>query len=84
MVYSSGISLRNGGTLGLSTSDVLEELGITKVTLYKWILLGKIKPRRYKIGKRFYNDFNPKEIKRVKSLIKDPPDRDKGKSLLKE
>lgn len=81
-------TLRNRSIFGgvektlLSTGQVLQELGITKQTLYKWIITGKIKTIKHEIGKRMFLEFDPKEIDRVKSLLK--KNREKGKSLLKE
>jgi predicted site-specific integrase-resolvase len=66
----------------LSTGQVLQELGITKQTLYKWIMLKKIKAITHEIGKRVFLEFDPKEVARVKSLMKIKPE--KGSSLLKE
>lgn len=66
----------------LSTGQVLGELGITKQTLYKWIMLGKIKAVTHEIGKRIFLEFDPKEVLRVKSMLK--KDRKEGYSLLKD
>ena len=67
----------------LSTGQVLEALGITKQTLYKWIMLGRIKAITHEIGKRVFLEFDPKEVERVKSRLKKLNEQEKGKSLLK-
>jgi predicted site-specific integrase-resolvase len=66
----------------LSTGQVLEELKITKQTLYKWIMLRRIKAITHEIGRRVFLEFDPKEIARVKSAMK--KEREAGKSLLKD
>lgn len=66
----------------LSTGQVLNILGITKQTLYKWIMLGRIKAITHEIGKRVFLEFHPKEVERVKLKMKD--NREKGKTLIKE
>lgn len=66
----------------LSTGQVLQTLGITKQTLYKWIMLRRIKAITHEIGKRVFLEFDPKEVARVKALMTKAPQ--KGKSLLKD
>jgi len=66
----------------MSTGQTLEELGVTKQTLYKWIMLGKIECIRHEIGRRLILEFDPKEVARVKALLKKHPE--KGKTLLKD
>lgn len=66
----------------LSTGQVLEILGITKQTLYKWIMLRRIKAITHEIGKRVFLEFDPDEVERVKTAMK--KQRDPGKSLLKD
>lgn len=82
MVYGAGIFHRERGTMGLSSSEVMKVLNISKDTLLKWIMLGKIKPKKYQIGGRTYNDFDQKEVDRVKRLMTNK--REHGKSLLKD
>jgi len=58
--------LLNGGSVTLlSTGQVLKQLGITRQTLYKWIMLKKIKAISHEIGKRVFLEFDPREIKKI-------------------
>lgn len=66
----------------LTTGQVLKILGITKITLYRWIDKGKIHlKQRHEIGKRVIFDFDPAEVNRVKKLMLKNPKP--GRSLLK-
>jgi len=70
VVYSTGIQLGNKGDfILLSSTEVMRRLGITKVTLYKWVSLRKVKCRRYQIGGRAYNGFDEKEIARLEKVV---------------
>lgn len=77
---------RNGGSKLLSTGQVLERLGITKQTLYKWIILGKVKAIKHEIGRRIFLEFDPKEILKIEASLKTSKQRkdEKGRSLFKD
>lgn len=65
----------------MTTGAVMEELGISRMTLYKWIdrnLIAVIKAVR---GGRTFFVFDEAEVRRVKSRLK--PKRQKGKPLLR-
>lgn len=82
MVHTAERIEKAGGNKLLSTGQVLTILGVTKQTLYKWIMLGRIKAVTHEIGKRVFLEFDPKEVNRVKSKLK--KERQAGKSLLGE
>ena len=83
MVNTVDFSVQYRGRINLlSTGQVLRVLGITKQTLYKWIMLGKIKAITHEIGARIFLEFDPKEIDKIKSQM--VRKREKGKPLIKE
>jgi len=64
----------------ISGQKVCEELGISKMTLYKWMLQGKVKFRRLEISGRTHLFFSRDEVNRIKgSIVKK---REPGKSLI--
>lgn len=69
MVYSPPIYTQ--GDAMLSTTEVMEILGVTKATLIKWMESAppKIKARSYKFGNRMYHGFSVAEVKRVKAKM---------------
>lgn len=79
-MLNSGATIPNvlRGELMLSTGQVLKRLGVTRMTLYKWILLKKIKARRHEIGGRVFLEFDPTEVDRVAAKMKEK--RKPGKS----
>jgi predicted DNA-binding transcriptional regulator AlpA len=77
----SSITMWEGHIPLLSSSDVMKRLGITKVTLYKWVQQKKLKARRHKIGPRVYLGFDEKEVGRVKASM--VTRREKGKPLIR-
>jgi hypothetical protein len=84
MVYSGGKLTSNINDIGgqglLSSKDVMDILGVTKVTLYKWTMLKKIKVRRYQIGSRIYNGFDLDDVNKLKEkMVKN---RKPGKPLI--
>lgn len=83
MVYAlNQVENKRGIPTLLSTGQVLDILGITKQTLYKWVMLGRIRAITHEIGKRVFLEFDPKEVDRVKAKLK--KERELGKSLLKD
>lgn len=66
----------------LSTSQVAKTFGITRQTVYKWVLLRKIRADTHEIGGRIFLEFDPKEVARVKAKLKKKPEP--GKSLLED
>jgi len=66
----------------MSSGEVIKELKITKQTLYKWVLLKRIKAITHELGNRVYLEFDPKEVARIKASMKKNPEP--GKSLLKD
>ena len=65
----------------ISATNAIRKLRISRMTLYKWMLQGKIKGKRYRFGSRVVLAFNLKEIKRIKTLMVN--NRKAGKSILK-
>lgn len=65
----------------LTTGTVMEELGISRMTLYKWIDRKLISAFKATHGKRSFLMFDKREVLRVKAQMK--PTRQKGKPLLK-
>lgn len=66
----------------MTTGSVMQELGISRMTLYKWIEKKIVPVWKVDRGGRSFFMFNAEDIRRVKSRLK--PVRPKGKSLLKE
>lgn len=80
MVNTITIRRVNKGSNLLSTGQVLTILGVTKQTLYKWIMLGKVKAITHEIGARIFLEFDPKEIEKIRGqMVKK---REKGKPLI--
>lgn len=69
MVYSPPTYTQ--GDAMLSTTEVMELLGITKATLFKWMESSppKIKSRSYEFGKKKHYGFSVAEVKRVKAKM---------------
>lgn len=66
----------------MTTGTVMQELGISRMTLYKWIDRKIIPVIVAKRGGRSFFMFDATEVRRVKSRLK--PVRPKGKPLLKQ
>lgn len=66
----------------MMTGAVMETLGITRMTLYRWIEKGIIPVRNAQQGGRSFFIFNKEDVMRVKSRMK--AQRQKGKPLLRE
>jgi len=64
----------------LSANQAAKMLSISKATMEKWILRGKIKAKQRPIGARIYYEIKEKEVIRLKGLI--TKKRRKGKALL--
>ena len=65
----------------MTTGSVMEELGISRMTLYKWIDRKLISVIKAEHGGRSFFMFDRQEVLRVKGKLK--PEREKGKSLLR-
>lgn len=73
---------QGGAIIALSTSQVMTILKIkSKHTIYKWIMLGRLHPKRRPIGDRLFLEFSDKEVRRLKAKMKETPEP--GQSLLK-
>lgn len=46
-----------------------QEIGVTRPTLEKWILQGKVSAKRMEFQGRIYHEIDDSEIARVKALI---------------
>lgn len=64
-----------------SANSAAKALGITKVTMLKWILQERVQHERREIGGKTYYEIAEAEVKRLKGLI--VRKRQKGFSLLK-
>jgi excisionase family DNA binding protein len=73
-----------GGNLAkyLSLPQVMDRLGVTRTTIYKWIAEGRLKARKDDWGGRIQFKFLPEEIERIEGLLK--PRREKGKSIVED
>lgn len=65
----------------LTTGSVMRELGISRMTLYKWIDRKLIAVIKAEHGGRSFFMFDRREVLRVKAKLK--PEREKGKPLLR-
>ena len=65
----------------MTTGAVMEELGISRMTLYKWIDRNLIAVNKATRGGRTFFLFDKEEVLRVKSRLK--AKRQKGKPLLR-
>jgi len=82
MIDTTSSIMINGGVELLGANDVMRMLGITKMTLYKWVLQKKIKVRRFQIGSRVVLGFQESEVDKIKSrMVKK---REPGKSLMRQ
>lgn len=66
----------------LSVQDVMDSLGVTKMTVYKWVLQNKLSVKKIKIGKRVYLAFLKTEVDRLKPFVKKKWERGKSKLIL--
>lgn len=66
----------------MTTGSVMQELGISRMTLYKWIEKKIVPVWKVDRGGRSFFMFDADEIQRVKARLKAV--RPKGKPLLKE
>lgn len=72
-----------GGVLVLSTGTVMEILGVSKVTLYKWKDKGIITPAgEQKMGERKFHLWAEKDVEKLKKLL--PMGRGAGRHLISE
>ena len=78
LVYSPNL---RGVDLGKfkSIPQVLEELGISRAALYKYLAEGKIHAKKDELGERTIFKFEPEEVIRFKDTMKKK--REPGKSL---
>lgn len=64
-----------------SAQQAAQELGITRVTMNKWILQKKVRVVRREIGKMTYYEIDEQEVERLRSLM--VKKRQKGKPLIR-
>lgn len=58
-----------------------KEIGVTRTTLERWILLSKVRAKKVVVGGRTYWEIDDREIERVKKIV--GTDRPQGgKSLI--
>jgi hypothetical protein len=83
MVNAGGLYNKVGVEMAKrSLYKAAKELGITRPTLEKWILQGKVKAKKIVVGERNYYEIDDIEIRRLKThMVKD---REDGKSWFKD
>lgn len=83
VVYSADFNSQKGASM-FSTTDLMKKFKVSKLTVTNWIRTGKVKPRKFKIGKKFYYGFSHEEVAMIAKLIKPKREWKNGQSLLRD